>query len=335
MKRHGNLYGRITQTDNLMEAYRRARRGKTSKSAIKRFDQNPEERLVRIRQTLVDQTFKTSEYTSKWILEPKPRQIYVLPFAPDRIVQHALMNVIEPIWDNLLISDSYACRVGKGIHAGSRRCMEFVRRYKYCLKCDISKFYPSVDHDVLFDVIQRKIKCPETLWLINEIIYSMPGGKNVPIGNYTSQWFGNLYMNELDQYLKHEWRIKPYIRYCDDFVSFSDDKRFLNEVADAIKEYCADRLKLRLSKCDLFPVTQGVDFLGYRHFPNYVLLRKSTSKRVKRRLNLLPTLLEKGRISFDSYRSSIASTRGWLRWANSHNMGIALKLEELAGVIPS
>ena len=173
MKRHGNLYGRITQTDNLMEAYRRARRGKTSKSAIKRFDQNPEERLVRIRQTLVDQTFKTSEYTSKWILEPKPRQIYVLPFAPDRIVQHALMNVIEPIWDNLLISDSYACRVGKGIHAGSRRCMEFVRRYKYCLKCDISKFYPSVDHDVLFDVIQRKIKCPETLWLINEIIYSM------------------------------------------------------------------------------------------------------------------------------------------------------------------
>jgi len=329
MRRHGDLYNRIIDIGNLREAYCRARRGKTQKSAIKRFDLNPEERLSAIRESLIEHSFKTSRYTTKWVHEPKARLIYVLPFTPDRIVQHAIMNVVEPIWDNLLISDSYACRTGKGIHAGSRKCMEFVRRYKYCLKCDISKFYPSVNHDILFEIIQRKIKCQSTLDLLHEIIYSIPGGKNVPIGNYTSQWFGNLYMNELDQYLKHEWRIKPYIRYCDDFVSFCDDKPFLNELAVAIKEFCANRLNLTLSICDLFPVKQGVDFLGYRHFPNYVLLRKSTAKRVKRRLALLPKLLEKGRISIDSYRSSLASTHGWLKWANSHHLGLSLKLEEL------
>jgi hypothetical protein len=211
--------------------------------------------------------------------------------------------------------------------------MEFVRRYKYCLKCDISKFYPSVHHDTLFEIIQRKIKCPETLWLLKEIIYSIPGGRNVPIGNYTSQWFGNLYMNELDQHLKHEWHIKPYIRYCDDFVTFSDDKTFLNDVAAAITEFVGTKLKMSLSKRDLFPVNQGVDFLGYRHFPNYVLLRKSTSKRVKKRLALLPRLLEKGRISLDSYRSSIASTMGWIKWSNSHNLGLSLRLKELTDAI--
>jgi len=333
MRRHGNLFDGIVGIENLWLAYCRARRGKTQKSAIKRFDLNPEERLAAIRESLLEHSFKTSQYTTKWVHEPKARLIYVLPFAPDRIVQHAIMNVIEPIWDNLLISDSYACRIGKGIHAGSRRCMEFVRRYKYCLKCDISQFYPSVDHAILFEIIQRKIKCRSTLDLLREIIYSMPNGRNVPIGNYTSQWFGNLYMNELDQYLKHEWRIKPYVRYCDDFVTFSDDKGFLNEVATATKEFCANRLNLSLSICDLFPVSQGLDFLGYRHFPGYILLRKRTSKRVKKRLVLLPKLLEMGRISLDSYRSSLASTHGWLKWANSHHLGLSLKLEELTNAI--
>lgn len=332
MKRHGNLYGKITDIENLREAYRKAKRGKSAKSAIKRFQNNSEVKLDMIRNSLVNHTFQTSKYQTRWVFEPKPRQIYILPFAPDRIVQHALMNVIEPIWDKLLISDSYACRVGKGIHAGSRKCMEFVRRYRYCLKCDISKFYPSVDHDTLFDIIQRKIKCQETLWLISEIIYSISGGKNVPIGNYTSQWFGNLYLNELDQYLKHVWKIKPYIRYCDDFITFSNDKHFLNEVAVAIKEFCSSKLKLSLSKCDLFQVKRGVDFLGYRHFPNYILLRKSTAKRVKKRLELLPSLLARGFVSFESYMSSIASTQGWLKWANSHNLELTLKLKELENV---
>ena len=330
MRRHNNLFDQITSADNLWLAYRKARKGKTSKSAVKRFDLAPEKRLARIQSQLIDGSFNTSRYQTKWVFEPKQRLIYVLPFNPDRIVQHAIMNVIEPIWDRMLISDSYACRSGKGIHAGSRRVMEFVRRYKYCLKCDISKFYPSVDHDILFGIIQRKIKCSRTLELLRNIIYSIGGGKNVPIGNYTSQWFGNLYLNELDQYLKHEWRIKPYVRYCDDFVLFADDKAFLNRMSAVIKDFVCNRLSLTLSKCDLFPVTQGVDFLGYRHFRNYLLLRKSTATRIRRRLKLLPILLDRGKISLDSYRSSLASSMGWLKWCNAHNLALRLRIDEMA-----
>jgi hypothetical protein len=333
MRRHNNLFSKIVDIDNLILAYKKARKGKTKKSFVIRFDKNAEARIKNIQEMLINNSFKTSNYHTKWVYEPKKRLIYVLPFSPDRIVQHAIMNIVEPIWDKLLISDSYACRIGKGMHKGSKRCMEFVRKYKYCLKCDISKFYPSINHDTLFNIIQHKVKCSRTLQLFKEIIYSIPGGKNVPIGNYTSQWFGNLYLNELDQYLKHVWKVKPYIRYCDDFVSFSDSKVFLNELATAIKEFCRDKLQLTLSKCDLFLVTQGVDFLGYRHFPKYILLRKSTAKRVQKRLAKLPTLLEQGKITLESYVSSIASTKGWLRWSNSHNLAVSLKLDELVSVV--
>jgi hypothetical protein len=253
----------------------------------------------------------------------------VLPFAPDRIVQHALMNVLSPIWEKLFISDSYACREGKGVHAGSVRTMEFVRRNKYVLKCDISKFYPSIDQEILLAIIKRKIKCPDTLWLIENIVHSFPGGKNVPIGNYTSQWFGNLYMNELDQYVKHELKIKDYIRYCDDFCLFHNDKKILNDCRDKIGAFIAERLSLSFSRCDVFPISHGVDFLGYRHFDNYVLLRKRTAKRVRRRLAALPGLYERGKISDEQYRSSVASTWGWIKHANSHNLAVKLELDVL------
>ncbi len=329
MKRHGQLFDQVTSMDNMWTAYQKARRGKSKKSAIVRFSKNPEQRLVAIQRSLMDNTFTTSRYDTKWVYEPKARLIYVLPFAPDRIVQHALMNILEPIWDGLFIYDSYACRVGKGLHAGSRRVMESVRQYKYCLKCDISKFYPSVLHDTLFEIINRKIKCSRTLNLLRDIVYSMPGGRNIPIGNYTSQWFGNLYLNELDQYLKHEHRIKAYVRYCDDFVLFHDSRQFLAEMAVVIKEFVGSRLGLTLSKCDLFPVNQGVDFLGYRHFRKYLLLRKNTAKRVKRRLALLPQLLRAEQINIESYRGLLMSTLGWLRWANCHNLLLSLRVQEL------
>jgi len=329
MKRHGNLWPRIIDIHNLVSAYKAARKGKTWQDTIKRFDADFDKNLFNIQEQLTSKRFHTALYKTKTIHEPKKRTIYILPFNPDRIVQHALMQVVEPIWDNLFIHDSYACRTGKGIHAGSLKTMEYVRKYKFCLKMDISKFYPSVDHDILFRIVRQKIKCPDTLWLIKDIIYSFPGGKNVPIGNYTSQWFGNLYMNELDTFLKHRRGIRAYIRYCDDFCVFHDNKTFLNELACAIRDFLWDRLKLTFSKCDLFPVCRGVDFLGYRHFRKYILVRKSTVKRVKKRLNALPWMLARGRVTFDQARSSIASTKGWLKWANAHNLRISLKLESL------
>ena len=329
MKRHGNLFDKITDMDNLTLAYIRARKGKAWQRQIKAFDVNPEENLLAIKQSLIDKTFHTSPYRVKTIHEPKKREIYILPFSPDRIVQHALMNVIEHIWENLFIHDSYACRKGKGVHAGSRRTMEFVRRNAYCLQCDISKFYPSIDHDILSFIVRRKIKCPDTLWLLDDIIYSIQGGKNTPIGNYTSQWFGNLYMNELDQYLKHTWKIRDYIRYCDDFLLFHHDKGFLNRMKIVIKDFLADTLHLTMSKCEVFPVSQGVDFLGYRHFRNHVLLRKSTAKRIIRRFHILPTLLDSGSITLDQFRSSIASMLGWMQWAQTGNLKKVLRIDEL------
>ena len=329
MKRHGNLFNLIVDKENIFAAYRRAREGKSWQDTVKNFENNLEENITKIHESLVNKTFVTSPYKTKLIYEPKLRTIYKLPFNPDRIVQHALMNIIEPIWNNLFICDSYACRIGKGIHSGSKRTMEFVRKNKYCLKCDISKFYPSINHDILFENTRRKIKCKDTLWLIQNIIYSIGGGFNTPIGNYTSQWFGNLYMNELDQILKHKYRIKHYIRYCDDFLLFHDDKKFLGEMSVVIKEFLERKLQLKLSKCDLFPVSRGVDFLGYRHFRGYVLVRKSTAKRVKKRIKRLPALLSKGKISIDQYRSSLASTMGWLKWSNSYNLRNSLQIDVL------
>jgi len=333
MKRHGNLWDRITDMHNLYESYKSARKGKTWQDTIKRFDKRFDHNMFKIQDSLINKTFITAQYREKNIFEPKARTIYILPFNPDRIIQHVLMNIVEPIWDALFIHNSYACRKGRGIHAGSQKTMEYVRKYRYCLKMDISKFYPSVDHDVLYDIVKRKIKCRDTLWLIKDIIYSFPGGKNIPIGNYTSQWFGNLYMNELDQFLKHEHHVKNYIRYCDDFCVFHDDKHYLGDMALIIKDFVLIRLKMTLSKCDLFPVSRGVDFLGYRHFPKYILIRKSTTKRVKKRLKALPWLLANGKINICQYRSSLASTMGWLKWANAHNLKMFLRIAELEVII--
>ena len=206
--------------------------------------------------------------------------------------------------------------------------MEYVRRNKYCLKCDVSKFYPSVDHNTLYGILQHKIKCQDTLWLIKNIIYSYPDGKNIPIGNYTSQWFGNLYLNELDTYVKHTLKCRDYLRYCDDFCLFSDSKKYLSKAAESIKGFL-NRLQLTLSKCQLFPVTHGVDFLGYRHFRKYILLRKSTAKRVKKRLSAMPWLLENGKITKERFCSSLASTWGWLKWADTYNLRLTLDMQRL------
>jgi hypothetical protein len=243
------------------------------------------------------------------------------------------MNILEPIYKPMFIHDSYACIEGKGLHGGSQRTMGFVRANKYCLKCDISKFYPSIKHDILFNILKRKIKCKDTLGLIKAIIYGIGGGQNVPIGNYTSQWFGNIYLNELDQHVKHVYKTKHYIRYCDDFLFFHNDKAELRRIAKDLKVFLTETLGLKMSKCELVPVSQGVDFLGYRHFPRYVLLRKSTAVRVKRRLKILPRLFEAGRITLEYFRSCIASYSGWMRWANCHNLSLKLQLDKLQEIL--
>ena len=329
VKRYGNLWTALTSPENIFSAYLKTCRGRRNKRAVNRFKHCEAENLERIRQSLLNRTFHTSRYQEKLIHEPKERVIYILPFNPDRIVQHALMNVMIPVWEKFFIGDTYACRVGLGMHAGSRRTMEYVRRNRYCLKCDISKFYPSIDQEVLMSIIRRKVKDPDVLWLLDDIVRSFPGGRNAPIGNFCSQWFGNLYLSELDHYVKSELRVRDYLRYCDDFCLFSDDKAALGAAREKIRAFLDSKLKLGFSKCEIFPVSHGIDFLGYRHFDNYVLLRKSTARRVIRRLAALPRRYAEGRISYMHFQSSVGSTNGWLKWARTGNLRIRARFERI------
>ena len=330
MKRHGHLWDKLVDHENLRLAIKNASRGKRWQRKVKKVLAREDECVQELHNMLISGQYHTAKYKTKVIYEPKQRTIFILPFYPDRIVHHAIMQVLEPIWDGLLISDSYACRIGKGQHAGSRRCMQWTRQFKYCLKCDVSKFYPSLDHEVLRKIIRKKLKDPFLLNLLDEIIGSVPNGKNVPIGNYLSQWFGNIYLNELDTFIKQEKRIKPYLRYCDDFVIFSNDKSELHALAGEIKDFLGSKLLLRLSKCEVFPVTQGIDFLGYRHFPQgYILVRKSTAKRVKKRMSVVLHELESGRLTVERATAKVASTEGWLKHANTRHFSLSLKLAEI------
>ncbi len=334
MKRQGNLFEKVTDPANIYEAYLRASRGKRWQDTVKRFEADLDHNLCQIRSSLIDGSFHTSEYTKMMVYEPKEREIFRLPFTPDRIVQHAVMNVVAPIWDRIFIHDSYSCRVGKGVHSGSRRTMEFIRASgagSYCLQMDVAKFYPTMDHNILYDIVQRKIKCRRTLELLEEIINSFPGGKNVPIGNYTSQWFGNLYLNEIDSRVKHHHREKYYIRYCDDSIIIGRDKKRLHDLAEDLGQYLADRLGQSFSRCTVFPVTHGIDFLGYRHFPWGVLIRKSTITRMRRALRVRRLEFEAGVISEDQYRAVLASVTGWLGWGNSYNLKCCLEASGLLG----
>lgn len=329
VRKYNNLWEKIISIDNLELAFQRAKKGKSSYRAIQKFEENKDNNLNIIRESLINKTFKTSKYFSKTIYEPKERIIYILPFYPDRIVQHALINVLEPIFVNMFIKDSYACIKDRGLHKGSLRTTEYVRRNKYCLKCDIRKFYPSINQDILFNILKRKIKCKDTLWLIKDIIYSFDGGYNVPIGNLTSQWFGNLYMHELDKYVKEELKIKDYVRYCDDFCLFSNDKKELNICKNNVENFLKNTLDLKMSKCDLFQTNQGVDFLGYRHFKHCILLRKSTAKRVKKRIPRILNKYREKQISPESFRSTVESTLGWIDWANTNNFKESIHILEM------
>ena len=320
----------LTSKENIELAFDNARKHKSWQKQVKEVMANKEEMLESLRLSLVNKTYKSSLYKKRVILEPKRREIFIVPFYPDRIIQHALMNIIAPIWDKLFIDTSYSCRIGKGQYRGSIECEKYVRRNEYVLQCDISKFYPSINHDILMDIIKRKIKDEDVLWLIEQIVRSFPDERNVPIGNYTSQWFGNIYLNEVDMLIKHKLHVKDYIRYCDDFLIFGSSKQELKEIGKVVKEFCKDKLNLKMSKLSLYPTTKGVDFLGYLHKPEgFLLLRKSTKKRFKKRLKTLIWQLRHGLIELDRASSVIDSLAGWMKHANTYHLRYRLGIDIL------
>ena len=319
LKRKGNLFSKITSYDNIYVAHFNARKGKSHYAEVKLVNSDIDCYVKEIKEMLENKTFTTAEYELKIIYEPKERNIYKLPYFPDRIIHHAIMQVLQPIWDKIFIYDLYSSIPGRGIHAGSYRLRSFLKdkeNTQYCLKFDISKFYPSMNHDILLNIIKCKIKCKDTLWLLEDVIRSMEG---VPIGNYLSQYFGNLYLNGFDHWIKEQKKMRYYLRYCDDGVILHKDK----DVLKALKiemEHKLSELGLTLNpKTCIFPVDRcGIDFLGYRHYRGYTLLRKSSARKFKDRTKEIVKRHEQMRD--DEVVCSIMSHVGWLKHCNSYNL---------------
>jgi len=314
MKSYKNVYNNVWDFKNILKSYYLARKRKNTKTYVIDFEWNLERELLEIQKELQEKTYQPGSYKNFYVSDPKKRLVYVASFK-DRIVHHALCNVIEPIFDKGFIYDSYACRKNKGTHCAVMRLKKFLRilYFKcgsnnfYILKCDISKFFDNVDKEILFELIKKKIKDKNILRLIKKILNSTNGPKGIPIGNLTSQLFANIYLNELDQFVKHHLRIKYYTRYMDDFVIVSDDKNQLKIWREEIKNFLQNHLQLILhpQKQEILPAKIGVDFLGFHVFYSHILIRKSTVRRFWEKF-------KKGKMSYESFWSYV----GHLKFAD-------------------
>lgn len=317
MKRTGNLFNTVCSPENLYLAYTKAKKGKAKQYGVKLFEKHLAGNLDQLRTELTAGTYQTSEYSVFMIHDPKERTVYRLPFR-DRVVHHALMNVLEPIWTSVFIEHTYACIKGRGIHAVTRhlrRDMRDVSRTTYCLKLDIKKFYPSIDHDVLKAIVRKKIKDTRLLNLMDGIIDSAPG---VPIGNYLSQFFANLYLSYFDHWLKEVKRVRYYYRYADDIVILSHNKESLHHLFIEISAYLSERLKLQVKgNYQVFPVAaRGIDFVGYVFFHTHTLMRKTIKQRMCRKA----ARLRKIGLEQKDFTHRMAPHLGWAKHCNSKHL---------------
>lgn len=281
MKRIGNLYEKIISIENLVLADKKARKGKLKQYGVIKHLENEQENINNLYELLNHRQFKTSEYNVFKIYEGKEREIYQLPYYPDRIVHHSIMNVLESIFVSVFTADTYSCIKGRGVHKASynlRGALKDREGTKYCLKLDIKKFYPSVDNKLLKELLKRKFKDRTLLSMLDEIIDSTKG---LPIGSYLSQYLGNYYLTYFDHYLKEILKVKYYFRYCDDMVLLSDNKEQLHKWFKDIEKYLTEELNLTVKKnYQIFPVDdRGIDWCGYKHYHNHTLIRKSIKKK--------------------------------------------------------
>lgn len=327
MKRYGDLYGKIYDLENLRIAHKNARKGKGWYKEVKLVDANEDYYLKKLQKMLIDKTYQTSEYETFIKSDSgKHREIYKLPYFPDRICQWAILQVIEPILIRNLTKDTYSAIPGRGIHLAKKRMEKAIWNdipgTQFTLKLDVKKYYPSIDHDILKMKYRRLFKDKDLLWLLDEIIDSTPGGVGIPIGNYLSQYSGNFYLSAFDHWIKEVKRIKYYFRYMDDIVIFGDSKEKLHQLKREIDDYLAKNLKLRVKEnWQVFPTfVRGVDFVGYRMFFGYSLLRKSTCKNMKRKMRAIIRKCNNGQEMSHSEWCSIYSYRGWLVHCNSYRL---------------
>lgn len=326
MKRHSNLYPQITTFENLLAAAKQAQRQKRYRDPVLAFNHQLEHELLQLQQELQTQTYQPGGYKTFEIYEPKRRVISAAPYR-DRVVHHALCNIIVPIFDRTFIATTYANRKGYGSHRALKQFVHYARSHRYVLQCDICKYFPSIDILILKQLIRRKLKCKHTLWLIDTILDThnasetpieyFPGDtlftpierpRGIPIGNLTSQFFANVYLNGFDRYIKETLNVSNYLRYVDDFSLFSDDRDFLHYCRDQIEAYLATlRLKIHPIKSQLTQTRYGAQFVGFRVLPDRIRVRNHNLQTGRRRIKRLQTAHVRGQISLHDITRSLQS----------------------------
>jgi hypothetical protein len=317
MKRYGNLWNEITDIETLRYAHNQAKRGKGHYSAVKRVEQDVEGHLLQLREMLLNKTFTTGEYQEEDRIEGgKMRRIYKLPYYPDRIVQHALMAVCGPIFRRSLIRDTFQSLPERGTADARKRVQKMMKSnpQRYALKMDIRKYYPNINNSLMKQAVRKKIKCKDTLWLIDNILDSCQG---LPIGNLTSQYFGNVFLTEFDWWVKQELKARYYFRYCDDLVLFSNNKQELRYWRSEIEQ------RLNSIKLEIKPdwqiydtQKQGVDFVGYVFSPTSTRLRKTIASRFK----VVAKAARNGKLVILNALQILIAYKGWVMRANGKQL---------------
>lgn len=345
-----NVYEQVFDFENLWEAYRKARRGKRYKEAAASFDMNAPEQIFQLQQELREGTWQPGRYHHFYIHEPKKRLISAAPFR-DRIVHHAVVNVLEPFYERRFSESSYACRKGKGTHKAIDKAHWGIRNCDWFLKGDLVRFFPSIDHEVLKTLLRRKIGDKRLLSLIDRIINSGDGvlssecppmwfegddlfaphqrSKGLPIGNLTSQFLANVLLNELDQFVHESIQPRVYVRYSDDFLLLDSDRDKLMQAEMAVKEFTGGlRLQCHPRKTCVRPSRQGVQFLGYRLLPQTRRVSRESISRFRKRMRSFSHERKQGAVDMVRVRASV---QGWLHHAGQANSS-ALIREVLADV---
>jgi len=330
MKRVGYLFEQISSFGNLHAAYIKAMRGSGKTEEACRFTFHLEQELLQLKRELENRVYHPAAYRYFQIHDPKERTISVAPFR-DRVVHHALIRVIEPVFEKSFIFDSYATRKGKGSHAAVKRAQVFLRKNAWYLKMDMEKYFDSIDHAILLRLIGRKIKDQAVMELTTRIVANsdqsrgLAAGKGLPIGNLTSQFFANVYLDPLDHFVKDNLGIKGYVRYMDDVVIFSESKNELKTVLSAVTAKIAEGLQLRLKDKATFLNTplHGLPFLGFRIFPEMLRIKRENIKRFQKGFDAKVAAWQKGRISEEDLAASVQSMYAYLGFANNYQGGRA------------
>ncbi len=335
-----DLFNKIVQPETLFQAWKEFRVGKGRKPDVLLFERELEHNIFQLSRELKTKTYVHSGYTGFYISDPKLRHIHKATVR-DRVLHHAIMSTINHVFDPTFIPESFSCRVGKGSHKGVEVVQGMLRKESknntktcYALKCDVRKFFDSIDHDILLSILRRRIKDADLLWLLDNLVESYSGTqsdlfkkKGVPIGNLTSQLFANVYMNEFDQYMKHILKVRYYARYTDDFIIVSRDKEYLEKLIKPMNVFLRDRLGVNLhpNKVEILTYAKGVDFLGYVVFPNHTLLRKRTKKRVIRKFEAKIKDYTKGKVEKEKIVATLHSYLGVLSHANAYKLSMRLR----------